>query len=120
MTIQDIIDLFKQEKVIFPIYQEKELILTDIENEQWKEIDGFNYSISNYGRIKNNTTGNIKSLRNGIWGYQVNLWNRGKGKMFTISRLVGNYFIREVKPNERVMHKDGDRNNNYYKNLKIV
>ena len=50
----------------------------------------------------------------------MNLWNNGKGKMFTISRTVANYFIREVEENERVRHIDGQTKNNYYKNLEIV
>lgn len=40
--------------------------------------------------------------------------------MFTISRLVANYFIREVKENERVRHIDQDIRNNYVENLEIV
>ena len=89
-------------------------------DEKWKEIDGFNYSVSNYGRIKNNTTNKLKSWRIGRFGYQINLWNKGKAKMFTISRLVANYYIREVKDSERVRQIDGDTSNNYFKNLEIV
>lgn len=89
-------------------------------NEEWKEIDGFNYSVSNYGRVKNNTTNKFKELRTGKYGYQINLWNKSKSKMFTLSRLVANYYIREVKENERVRHIDGDIRNNYFKNLEIV
>ena len=50
----------------------------------------------------------------------MNLWNKGQGKMFTISRVVANYFIRPVKETERVIHLDGQTKNNYYKNLEIV
>ena len=89
-------------------------------NEEWKPIKEFNYSVSNYGRVKNNTTGKLKELRVGRFGYQINLWDKSKSKMFTMSRLVAHYFIREVQSNERVMHIDGDIRNNYYKNLKIV
>ena len=89
-------------------------------NEEWKEIANFNYSVSNYGRVKNNTTNKFKELRTGKYGYQINLWDKSKSKMFTLSRLVANYFIREVQQNERVIHIDGDIRNNYFKNLKIV
>lgn len=117
------LDTFKEDKPVFERYYNlthMPEIKTTGEDEEWKEIKGFNYSISNYGMIKNNTTGRIKALRNGIWGYQVNLWNKGQGKMFTISRVVANYFIRPVKENERVIHLDGQTKNNYYKNLEIV
>lgn len=121
--VKELFDLFKIEKPQFKTYIPEEYIQeieTTGEDEEWKEIKGFNYSVSNYGMIKNNASGKIKALRNGIWGYQVNLWNRSKGKMFTMSRLVANYFIREVKENERVRHIDGNVRNNYYQNLEIV
>lgn len=117
------LDIFKEDKPVFERYYDPTHmpeIKTTGEDEEWKEIEGFNYSISNYGMIKNNTTGKIKALRNGMWGYQVNLWNKSAGKMFTISRTVANYFIRPVKENERVRHLDGQTKNNYYKNLEIV
>lgn len=117
------LDTFKEDEPVFKSYYDPthmpEIKITG-EDEEWKKIEGFNYSISNYGIIKNNTTGKIKALRNGMWGYQVNLWNKSKGKMFTISRTVANYFIRPVKENERVKHLDGQTKNNYYKNLQIV
>lgn len=91
-----------------------------IVNEEWRQLKDFNYSVSNYGRVKNNTTNKLKELRVGKYGYQVNLWDKSKSKMFTLSRLVANYFIREVQQNERVIHIDGDIRNNYFKNLKIV
>lgn len=122
---KEIIDAFRVEKHNFEIFdsfkdevkRKKDMVIT---NEEWQQIKDFNYSVSNYGRVKNNTTGNLKDLRVGKYGFQINLWNKGKGKMFTMSRLVANYFIREVKQNERVRHKDGDIRNNHYKNLEIV
>lgn len=116
---KELLNNFKIEKVEFEKYIDKDLEIT-LKNEEWKEIEGFNYSVSNCGRIKNNTTNNIKALRNGLYGFQVNLWNRSNAKMFTISRLVANYFIREVKENERVRHIDQDIRNNYVENLEIV
>ena len=104
----------------FKLYKEKKINPIVIIDEEWKTIENFNYSVSNYGRIKNNTNKKIKELRNGLYGYQVNLWKNGKGQMFTLSRLVANYFIRTVKDNERVRHKDGNIRNNFYKNLEIV
>ncbi len=90
------------------------------QDEEWKQIEGLNYLVSNYGRVKNKTTKKLKALRNNKYGYQINLWNNGRAIMITISRLVAHYFIRPVKENERVRHIDGRIKNNYYKNLDIV
>lgn len=92
----------------------------DYKDEEWKQIEGLNYLVSNYGRIKNKTTKKLKTLRNNRFGYQINLWNNGKARMMTVSRLVAHYFIRPVKENERVRHIDGRIKNNYYRNLEIV
>lgn len=122
---RQIIDAFMPEKHNFEVFdsfkdevkRRKDMIIT---NEEWLPLKDFNYSVSNYGRVKNNTTNKFKELRVGKYGFQINLWDKSKSKMFTMSRLVANYFIREVKENERVRHIDGDIRNNYYKNLEIV
>ena len=122
---KELIDAFRIEKHNFKVFdnvkdeikRKKDIIIT---NEEWQPLKDFNYSVSNYGRVKNNTSGKFKELRVGKYGFQINLWDKSKSKMFTMSRLVANYFIREVQPNERVKHKDGDIRNNYYKNLEIV
>lgn len=127
---KELIELFfvniRETIMKFPIYDSKDEFNfnyfkdEDYENEEWKKIEKLNYEISNYGRIKNLKTKKLKALRNGRFGYQINLWNRGKARMFTISRLVAHFFIRPVIDNERVIHLDGQKKNNYYKNLKIV
>ena len=122
---KELINTFIPEKQNFQIYDSvqdeiKHRMNMIIVNEEWQPIKDFNYSVSNYGRVKNNTTNKFKHLRVGRYGYQINLWDKSKSKMFTMSRLVANYFIREVKENERVRHIDGDIRNNYYKNLEIV
>lgn len=124
-AFQELLNVFMPEKHNFIEFDSvkdevKRRMNMIIVNEEWKEIDGFNYSVSNYGRVKNNTTNKLKTWRAGRFGYQINLWNKGKARMFTISRLVANYYIREVKDSERVRHIDGDTRNNYFKNLEIV
>lgn len=91
-----------------------------IKNEKWKAIPSFNYKCSDYGRIRNITTKKLKQLRVSRYGNQVVLWKNSKGYIFTISRLVGNLFIREINKDERVSHIDGNIRNNYYKNLRIT
>lgn len=122
---RELINVFRIEKHNFEVFdsfndevkRRKDMVIV---GEEWQSIKDFNYSVSNYGRVKNNTTNKFKELRVGRYGFQINLWDKSKSKMFTMSRLVANYFIREVKENERVRHIDGDIRNNYYKNLEIV
>ena len=117
----------------FPIYvEEDDPILTEKKfteiyindknfiNEEWKIIGNTNYSVSNYGRIKNNTTNKLKKLRWHKFGMQIVLWANSKRQTITISRLVAEVFLRHLNDNERVIHIDGNIRNNYYKNLKIV
>jgi len=44
-----------------------------IYNEKWKQIPGFTYSISNYGRVRNDKNGKLKVLRNHRWIIQVDI-----------------------------------------------
>lgn len=107
--------IYNQVNFNFNYFQEQ-----NYEGEEWKTIQSFNYSISNYGRIKNNKNNKLKTLRFHRWILQVDIYESGKRCTVCVPRLVANYFIREVKRNEIVFHKDGDYRNNYYKNLKIV
>lgn len=92
------------------------------EDERWKliKIDNkqTNYFVSSYGRVFNFKRKEIVSsfdadsrIKISVNGLKVN---------FTISRLVYQYFVGEIKENENVFHKNGE--NNFYKNLytKIV
>ena len=62
----------------------------------------------------------MKDPRYHRWILQVDIYENGKRYTVNIKRMVAHYFIREVKQNERVISKDGDIRNNYYKNLEIV
>lgn len=122
-VFKQIVDILNEEKPIFERYYDPTHmpeIKTTGEDEEWKQIGKLNYEISNYGRIKNTMTKKIKKLKFNKYGVQVLLWQNSKSYTITISRLVANYFIREVKENERVRHMDGQIRNNYYKNLEIV
>lgn len=91
-----------------------------IYDEEWKQIPGFTYSLSNWGRVRNDKNGKIKSLRYHRWAIQTDIYKDGKRFTIDVPRLEAHLFIRFVKENERVTYIDGDRRNNYYKNLKIV
>ena len=91
----------------------------DYEDEEWKQIGNLNYLVSNYGRIKNKTTKKLKQLKFQLYGMQVLLWQNSKSYTITVSRLVAAMFIRPLKENERVFHKNNNIRDNYYKNLYI-
>lgn len=116
---KNILDFFKKFDCKKIELQKKNLYENDFYNEEWKQIKNFNYEISNYGRVRNITTGKIKQQKFQRYGMQIILWNRSYGYTFTISRLVAIYFLRPLKPNEKVIHKDKNIRNNHYLNLKI-
>lgn len=129
MDFKEFVKLFETVDVLqsFPKFDyEKEsqkkanLYEEDFYNEKWKKIAYFNYEVSNYGRIRNVTTLNIKQLKFSKYGNQVILWKNSRGQTFTLSHLVAHYFIRPIKKGNRVIHIDKNIRNNYYKNLKII
>lgn len=110
----------------FPVYNETKYTFDfdyfreeDFPEEEWKQIGNMNYSISNYGRIKNTNTKKLKQLKFTKYGMQVLLWQNSKSYTITISRLVAEFFIRHVEKNERVFHKNKRIRDNHYKNLYI-
>lgn len=116
---KNILDLFKEFDYKKIQLRKNNLYQNNFYNEEWKQIKNFNYEISNYGRVRNITTGKIKQQKFQRYGMQIILWNKSYGYTFTISRLVAIYFLRPLKPNEKVIHKDKNIRNNHYLNLKI-
>lgn len=86
--------------------------------EEWKQIVSYpNYSISNFGNVKNNTT--QKQMRPSIRsGYDaVVLRTANNRKMCTIHRLVLTAFNPNSEPDLTVNHKDHNKLNNNITNL---
>jgi hypothetical protein len=94
---------------------------------QWKRvhIDGqeTNYLISEYGDLKNSTTGTIRKnqLTKGYVKFVIPM----NKKLFNrpAHRLVAEYFLEVENEDIRklaVNHIDGNKANNYYKNLEYV
>jgi hypothetical protein len=86
-----------------------------------EEYQGF-YFISNYGRVvsfKRKLPGERRSTK--IKGFlAVALNNFGSTNFHYIHELVYSHFVDKIKTLHRVVHKDSDITNNYYKNLEEV
>lgn len=72
-----------------------------------------NYEITENGDVRRIDNGYILQPSAGINGPKVCL----DGEQLYISRLVAEYFLGEPRPGAVVMHMDGDKTNNHYKNL---
>lgn len=113
----------------------KNTSLDDIENEQWLDIEGFEYiyQVSNMGRVKSlarevfRKKGSLMRKRARILkqtqagrgnAVKVTLSNEGKLKNHLITSLVWHAFVGERKDNHAIYHNDGDFHNNRLDNLR--
>ena len=88
--------------------------------EKFKQIKGYkNYSVSNYGKIRNDKTGRIlKPSNNSTGGYLfVGLSKNGICKSQKVHRLVALAFIPNPENKRTVNHIDGVKINNFVSNL---
>lgn len=84
----------------------------------WKKIDGFNYSVSDTGEVRNDGTGKIKSNVTTDHGYEkVDLYSESKRKTMRVHRLVAQAFVDNPDNKPQVNHKDGNKHNNTPDNL---
>lgn len=82
------------------------------------EIKGFDgrYQISSDGKVF--SANGLRKTEISKQGYErVSLWKNGKGKHFSIHRLVADAFIPNPNHLEMVNHKDGNKLNNDVSNL---
>lgn len=94
------------------------------EMEEWAFINGYNneYQISNFGRLKSIKGGKERLLKPcvGSSGYlNTTLTKDGKCTSVRIHKLVSEYFL-DSSLGEVVNHIDGNKLNNYYKNLEVI
>lgn len=84
--------------------------------EKWKQINDFDYYVSNSGRIKNKHGRILKpSIRNGY--YSIDLMKNKKRYKYYIHRLVAKAFIQNPEEYPMVNHKDENKLNDKVENL---
>jgi hypothetical protein len=104
-------------------------MVKSIKNEEWKELKmpkgalRYKYAISNHGRIASfEKKVEEGKLLNGtsIGGYPtLNVKPFGENKTFYIHKLVAELFAKKSTAKQKfVIHKDHDKTNNSWKNLK--
>lgn len=87
--------------------------------EIWKIIEDYpNYSVSTFGRVKNNRNNHILTHGVNTSGYpSLRISNSSGRKTFRVHRLVATAFIENPDKKEEVNHKDEVKTNNYVENL---
>ena len=90
--------------------------------ECWRKLEDYdNYSVSSFGRIRNDITKRIlKPATSSSGYYKVNLYQNNKKKTINVHRLVAIYFIANPMNKKCVDHIDHDRKNNHTSNLRFA
>lgn len=91
--------------------------------EIWRQIKEYpRYSVSNFGRVKNNNTDKVLKGYTDFKGYQrVCIHCRGEGirKDLKVHRLVAEAFVPNPDNKPQVNHIDGNKQNNAASNLEF-
>lgn len=88
---------------------------------EWKKIEGFHYSVSENGDVRNDETGRlIKPILTNSGYLQYPLWSNGVRYYRYGHRLVAEYFVDNPFLKPDVNHIDGNKTNNKRSNLEWV
>lgn len=88
----------------------------------WSKINGFsNYSVSNFGEVRNDITKKLKIPKKTTDGYYaVDLYNNGDRSTKRVHRLVADAFLENENDKPQINHIDGNKLNNLHTNLEWV
>jgi hypothetical protein len=90
-----------------------------LDQEIWKPVNGYDYSVSNQGRVRSNRFNRILKLSKNNQGYlNFNISQDRKMQNVTIHRLVANAFIPNPENKTYVDHIDNNKLNNNVDNLR--
>lgn len=87
--------------------------------EKWTKVNGYPlYSVSNRGRVRNDSSGRVLSPGKTVGGYLfVGLGNKEGRRTRFLHRLVAEAFLANPESKREVNHKDGNKLNNDVSNL---
>lgn len=116
-------EIYRQ-RIAKKIEEYEKIASTNLENEEWKEILGYEgrYSVSNMGRIMSHVNGFNQILKQ-TYNKRINMMTvilhreDGARKNMKVHRLVALAFIPNPENKKTVNHKDGNRLNNAADNL---
>lgn len=93
-----------------------------VTKEKWKPIEFNNkYRVSDRARVENVITGlQLKPGKSSNGYYTVSIPKDGKYISWTLHFLVAKHFVEGYCEELVVNHKDGEKTNNYYRNLEWV
>ena len=88
------------------------------DTEVFRDSVVYDIEVSNLGRIRRISTGQILSACTRSNGYiQVTLWDRGIRRTKYVQKLVWEAFNGPLEPSQNIAHLNGDRTDNRLSNL---